>query len=264
MGAMLVALAQKTGQCPPWLALLFASALHGAVYGSVLSREPASPSPPRETAREPVAFDPILVEWESHVVGHPVDPALKLPPAAPLATRPSPPAPSRGVTRTVPASFPSASSTEATRPTSPPTSDGDDELVGASGPRRSARASGARGTSPSGAGGLARKTLGAGPSTRGSTRPQLLIASRQCADLFPYDATRDRAAVTVQLQINSHGRITRVALPTADKASEFAEAARRCAHRLRFLPARNPQGTPVQGNATLRLHFARQTFHRDA
>ena len=99
---------------------------------------------------------------------------------------------------------------------------------------------------------------------RGRTPPdlsrgaRLLETSLTCADLFPLDAVSDGATVAVKIQVSPRG------LPAASHIlgdrpqwEGFDVAALACARRLRFAPARTPDGTSIGGQAVIQLRFER-------
>jgi hypothetical protein len=119
-------------------------------------------------------------------------------------------------------------------------------------------AEGAWGTAGHGRGAAGRGAAGAGNGS-GAHGPMLLAADEPCRGLFPYSARAGHGEVTVVLDVTQtgvphHPRVARE-LPAGQG---FAVAARACAERLRFLPAVDPSGRPIESRSMVRLHFARR------
>ncbi len=109
--------------------------------------------------------------------------------------------------------------------------------------------------------GLGGSTAASGRSGTGSGRlltPRLLAATYRCSDLFPYSAKKDSQDLTLDLDVGPSGtaRVRRVR-EARQVELDFVLAARSCAQRLRFAPAKDESGQATQGRATLRLHFSR-------
>lgn len=98
----------------------------------------------------------------------------------------------------------------------------------------------------------------AAESTESSVRNPLLLTALAdpCAADFPSDAHVARGVVRVAVRVDrsGHAAATRI-LSESPRGEGFADAARRCAERLRFQPARSMAGAPVPAEARLELAF---------
>lgn len=114
------------------------------------------------------------------------------------------------------------------------------------------------GAAAHGPGGSTAASDGSGAGSGRLLTPRLLAATYHCSDLFPYNATKDSQDLTLDLDVGPSGtaRVRRVR-EARQVELDFVLAARSCARRLRFAPAKDELGQATQGRATLRLHFSR-------
>lgn len=97
----------------------------------------------------------------------------------------------------------------------------------------------------------------AAPRVDRSSRARLRGVDWGCSALFPANASRDEAWVSVVVTVRPDGTPESVAI-ASDPGEGFGAAARACALRQRFEPARDPEGAPVPGRtAPVRVHFTR-------
>lgn len=112
---------------------------------------------------------------------------------------------------------------------------------------------------PNTAHGLHAKTTGPNAHSAGSmvTKPRLVSSGAACQGVLNSSLTAP-TKVTLVLQVGKDGS----ALPTSVRAESNAQvpglelAAQRCAQRLRFLPARAPDGSAVTAASVIKLTFS--------
>jgi hypothetical protein len=171
-------------------------------------------------------------------------------PAAPVAVAAEPLG-----ERPLPASPSAANGTDGTLSALPDARSADMHVLGASSATRvgdpSARP-GALSAASSGSDGPSR-----GRAVR-SRRPTLLAVRNPCSGYFPSSASADHAEVRITVSVDAAGHAhAREILVERPVGQEFGRAAAACAAALRFVPALDELGTPVDGDAKLELHFDR-------
>lgn len=100
-----------------------------------------------------------------------------------------------------------------------------------------------------------RATDGRGHGPHG---PRLLATSDPCAGYFPASAESSHGEVQLAIQVSADGlaRPSRT-LVEHPRGQGFGNAAKACAVRLRFVPARDAGGQPVAAEAKVALRFER-------
>jgi TonB family protein len=90
-----------------------------------------------------------------------------------------------------------------------------------------------------------------------SAKPRL-VSRKSCADLFPFSALGDQGVVSVEVAVSVRGKAQSAEVLSATPAQQgFETAARTCARRLEFSPARDSRGMAAPGRAIIRLRFKR-------
>ncbi len=97
---------------------------------------------------------------------------------------------------------------------------------------------------------------GAGQGRVGARTPRL-VEARSCNDLFPWDATSNAVTLAIEVSVQNSGTAHLSRVLGSGSPREFRDAARLCAERLRFAPARDKDGRTIAASATVQLHFAR-------
>jgi len=99
---------------------------------------------------------------------------------------------------------------------------------------------------------------GAATGHAGGRAPGLLAARNPCTGYFPATASANHGAVQLSVHVDAEGH-TRAAriLNELPAGQEFGRAARACAAALRFVPASDELGAPIEGDAKLELRFSR-------
>lgn len=114
------------------------------------------------------------------------------------------------------------------------------------------------GASGSAAGRGAGAGHGAGAGGAIGHPPGLVVLGDPCRGYYPAAAAVDHGEVRLVVQVSSDGHADTSQVVTELPASQgFAGAARECAKRLRFRPARDAAGLAIPGRAVLALSFNR-------
>lgn len=97
------------------------------------------------------------------------------------------------------------------------------------------------------------------PAAPGSRKvPARLLASHTCDDLFPYSARSEAGSVTVLVTVSPSGSPeSSQVLQVSPPGQGFELAAKACASRFKFLPARDPSHHRVRSSSRVQVRFSR-------